>query len=195
MRKASVERKTKETSIKVSVNLDGKGAGKINTGIGFFDHMLMQIACHGLIDLNVEAKGDLHIDAHHTVEDVGICIGQALRKAWGDRKGLVRMGTAYVPLDEALTRTAIDLSGRPYFVWNVAFTAPKIGDFDVELVEEFFKSLCFNAQINLHIETLHGRNNHHIAETCFKSCARALRAATAVDPRAKAAVPSTKGTL
>jgi imidazoleglycerol-phosphate dehydratase len=194
MRQATIERQTKETSIKLSINLDGTGTHAINTGIGFFDHMLTQLACHGMMDIVIEAKGDLHIDAHHTVEDVGIALGHALRQAWGDRKGVARMGTAYVPLDEALTRTVIDLSGRPYFVWDVTFNAPKIGDFDTELVEEFFKSLCFNAQMNLHITMLAGKNNHHIAETCFKSCARALRQAVTIDPRAKDVV-STKGVL
>jgi imidazoleglycerol-phosphate dehydratase len=194
MRSATIERKTKETTIKATINLDGTGQCDVRTGIGFLDHMLAQIACHGLIDLSVIADGDLHIDAHHTVEDVGIVLGQALRQAWGERKGIMRMGTAYVPLDETLTRSVIDLSGRPYFVWQVNFTAAKIGDFDVELVEEFFKSLCFNAQVNLHITTLYGRNNHHIAETCFKSLARALRQAVTLDQR-QIHVASTKGVL
>jgi imidazoleglycerol-phosphate dehydratase len=195
MRKATVKRKTKETDISVSVDLDGSGRGEIATGIGFLDHMLEQLARHGLLDLTVKAKGDLHIDQHHTTEDVGIVIGQALRQALGERAGIARYADVHLPMDEALTRCAIDVSGRPYLVWNVKFTRPKIGDFDTELFREFFQALAQNAGITLHVETLYGKNNHHIAETCFKAVARALRAAVAIDPRQGTRVPSTKGSL
>jgi imidazoleglycerol-phosphate dehydratase len=195
MRKASIKRKTRETDISVAVNLDGTGASDIATGIGFLDHMLEQIARHGLIDLSIKAKGDLHIDQHHTTEDVGIAIGQALKEALADRAGVARYADVHLPMDEALTRAAIDISGRPYLVWKVAFSQPKIGDFDSELVREFFHALAHNAGITLHVETLYGGNNHHIAETCFKAVARALRAAVAIDPRQGNRIPSTKGSL
>ncbi len=195
MRKATVKRKTKETDISVSVDLDGSGRGEIATGIGFLDHMLEQLARHGLLDLTVNAKGDLHIDQHHTTEDVGIVLGQALKQALGERAGIARYADVHLPMDEALTRCAIDVSGRPYLVWKVAFTRPKIGDFDTELFREFFQALAQNAGITLHVETLYGKNNHHIAETCFKAVARALRVAIAIDPRQGSRVPSTKGSL
>lgn len=195
MRSASVKRKTKETDISVTLDLDGSGRSEIATGIGFLDHMLEQLSRHGLIDLDVKAKGDLHIDQHHTTEDVGIVIGQALRQALGERAGISRYADVHLPMDEALTRAAIDVSGRPYLVWKVEFTRPKIGDFDTELFREFFQALAQNAGITLHVETLYGRNNHHIAETCFKAVARALRAAVAIDPRQGNRVPSTKGSL
>ncbi|MBK7685443.1 MAG: imidazoleglycerol-phosphate dehydratase HisB [Rhodocyclaceae bacterium] len=195
MRQSEVTRNTLETKIRVALNLDGTGISKLNTGIGFFDHMLDQLARHGLIDLEVSAVGDLHIDAHHTVEDVGITIGQALAKAWGDKKGLRRYGHAYVPLDEALSRVVLDLSGRPGLVFNVPFTRAMIGEFDVDLVHEFFQGLVNHAGITLHIDALAGDNSHHQAETVFKAFARALRIACEVDPRAASSIPSTKGTL
>jgi len=194
MRSAEVKRKTLETEISVRLDLDGSGKSKLATGVGFFDHMLDQIARHGMIDLEIEAKGDLHIDAHHTVEDVGITFGQALAKALGDKKGLRRYGHAYVPLDEALARAVIDLSGRPGLVFDVPFTRPTIGEFDVDLVREFFQGFVNHAAITVHIDCLRGDNAHHQAETVFKAFARALRAATEVDPRA-GGVPSTKGSL
>ena len=195
MRSASIERKTKETEIEVTLDLDGTGRAEISTGIGFFDHMLDQLARHGLIDLAVRAKGDLHIDQHHTVEDVGIAIGLAFRKALGDLKGITRYADTHLVMDEAMTRAAVDVSGRPYLVWKVAFTRPKVGDFDTELFKEFFQAFAQNAAITLHIENLYGDNNHHIAETCFKAVARTLRAAVAIDPRQGDRVPSTKGKL
>ena len=195
MRTATVKRKTKETDISLTVVLDGTGKANIATGIGFFDHMIEQIARHSLIDITVKAKGDLHIDQHHTVEDVGIALGTALRQALGDLKGITRYADVHLPMDEALTRCAIDISGRPFLVWKVAFTRGKIGGFDSELFREFFQALAQNAQITLHVETLYGRNNHHIAESCFKALARALRVAVAIDPRQKGRVPSTKGSL
>jgi imidazoleglycerol-phosphate dehydratase len=195
MRRATITRKTKETDISVTVDLDGTGKAEISTGVGFFDHMLEQVARHSLIDVTVAAKGDLHIDQHHTVEDVGIALGQALRQALGDSKGISRYADVHLPMDEVLTRCAIDVSGRPYLVWKVDFTRGKIGDFDSELCREFFQALAQNALITLHIENLYGRNNHHIAETCFKALARALRAAVAIDPRQEGRVPSTKGSL
>ena len=195
MREARVQRKTKETDIAVTVGLDGTGKADIATNIGFFDHMIEQIARHSLIDITLKAKGDLHIDQHHTVEDVGIALGMALHQALGDLKGISRYADVHLPMDEALTRCAIDISGRPYLVWKVAFTRGKIGDFDTELFREFFRALAQNAQITLHIETLYGRNNHHIAETCFKALARALRTAVSIDPRQKGRIPSTKGRL
>ena len=195
MRKATVTRKTRETEVSVTVDLDGTGAAGIATGIGFFDHMLEQLARHGLIDLKIGAKGDLHIDQHHTTEDVGIVLGQALAKALGDRAGIARYADVHLPMDEALTRAAIDVSGRPYLVWKVEFSRSKIGEFDTELLREFFQALAQNAGITLHVETLYGRNNHHIAETCFKAVARALRLAVAIDPRQAGRVPSTKGSL
>jgi imidazoleglycerol-phosphate dehydratase len=195
MRSATIQRKTKETDISVTVDLDGTGKADIATGVGFFDHMLEQVARHSLIDVTVAAKGDLHIDQHHTVEDVGIALGQALRRALGESKGITRYADVHLPMDEVLTRCAIDVSGRPYLVWKVAFTRGKIGDFDSELFREFFQALAQNALVTLHIETLYGHNNHHIAETCFKALARALRAAVAIDPRQEGRVPSTKGSL
>jgi imidazoleglycerol-phosphate dehydratase len=195
MRNATLKRNTKETKIAVGVDLDGKGKADIATGIGFFDHMLEQLARHSLIDISIKAGGDLHIDQHHTVEDVGIALGSALRQALGDLKGITRYADVHLPMDEALTRCAVDVSGRPYLVWKVAFTRSKIGDFDTELFREFFQAFAQNAQITLHVETLYGRNNHHIAETCFKALARALRGAVAIDPRDKDRIPSTKGSL
>ncbi len=195
MRQADVTRNTLETKIRVALDLDGTGVSKLATGVGFFDHMLDQIARHGLIDLTVEAQGDLHIDAHHTVEDVGISIGQALAKALGDKKGLRRYGHAYVPLDEALSRVVVDLSGRPGLVFNVPFTRATIGEFDVDLVREFFQGLVNHANITVHIDALRGDNSHHQAETVFKAFARALRMACEADPRAAGAIPSTKGSL
>ena len=195
MRQAEITRNTLETKIRVVLNLDGTGAGSLATGVGFFDHMLDQIARHGLIDLTVEAKGDLHIDAHHPVEDVGIAIGQALAKALGDKKGLRRYGHAYVPLDEALSRAVVDLSGRPGLVFAVPFSRATVGEFDVDLVREFFQGLVNHAGITVHIDTLRGDNAHHQAETVFKAFARALRMAVEADPRAAGAVPSTKGAL
>lgn len=195
MRQADVSRTTTETRIRVALDVDGSGVAKLATGIGFFDHMLDQIARHGLIDLNIEADGDLHIDAHHTVEDVGITFGQALARALGDKKGLRRYGHAYVPLDEALARVVVDLSGRPGLVFNVPFARAMIGGFDVDLIREFFQGLVNHAAITLHIDVLRGDNAHHQAETVFKAFARALRMATEVDPRAVSLIPSTKGSL
>lgn len=195
MRHAEVSRHTLETRIRVAINLDGNGTSQIATGVGFFDHMLDQIARHGRIDLAIEAKGDLHIDAHHTVEDVGIALGQALAKAVGDKTGLRRYGDAHVPLDEALSRVVIDLSGRPGLVFHVPFTRAMIGEFDVDLIREFFQGLVNHAAITVHIDNLRGENSHHQAETVFKAFGRALRAACEVDPRATGEVPSTKGTL
>ncbi|MFO1184710.1 MAG: imidazoleglycerol-phosphate dehydratase HisB [Bauldia sp.] len=195
MRTATVERRTKETEVVVTVDLDGTGRFAVETGIGFLDHMLEQLSRHSLIDLTVRAKGDLHIDQHHTTEDVGIALGQALRQALGEMKGIARYADVHLPMDEALTRVAIDVSGRPYLVWNVAFPSLKVGDFDTELFREFFQAFAQNAAITLHVENLYGANSHHIAETCFKALARALRAAVAVDPRQAGSVPSTKGRL
>ena len=194
-RTASVSRRTKETEIAVTVDLDGKGASKISTGVGFFDHMLDQLSRHSLIDMTIEAKGDLHIDDHHTVEDTGIAIGQAIAKALDERRGIVRYASLDLAMDETLTRAAIDVSGRPFLVWDVRFSSPKIGTFDTELVREFFQALAQNAGITLHVTNHYGANNHHIAETCFKAVARALRAAIEHDPRQEGAIPSTKGTL
>jgi imidazoleglycerol-phosphate dehydratase len=195
MRKASIERKTTETEISVSVDLDGKGAYDVKTGIGFLDHMLEQLARHSLIDIKLKARGDLHIDFHHTAEDSGIALGQAVAKALGDRKGIRRYASLFLPMDEALTRAAIDVSGRPYLVWKVDFSTPKIGEFDTELVREWFQAFAMNAGVTLHVETLHGDNNHHIAESCFKALARALSEAIEIDPRQKDRIPSTKGSL
>ena len=195
MRKAEVKRETRETRISVSVNLDGDGTHDVKTGIGFLDHMLEQLGRHGLIDLVVHAEGDLHIDMHHTTEDVGIVIGQAVAKALGERRGIRRYASVHLAMDEALTRVAIDVSGRPYLVWKVALPRAKLGDFDTELVREWFHAFAHNAGITLHVETLYGDNTHHIVETCFKGLARALREAVAIDERAPDAVPSTKGTL
>jgi len=195
MRDASITRKTAETQISVRLNLDGTGVAKIATGVPFLDHMLDQVARHGMIDLEVDAKGDLHIDAHHTVEDIGIAIGQALAKALGDKKGVRRFGHAYVPLDEALSRVVLDLSGRPGLEFNVPFTRGRIGEFDVDLVSEFFQGMVNHALFTLHIDNLRGVNAHHQCETVFKAFARALRTAVEPDPRAAGTVPSTKGAL
>jgi imidazoleglycerol-phosphate dehydratase len=195
MRRATIMRKTNETEITVTVALDGGGTARVATGIGFFDHMLEQVARHSGIDLEIAGKGDLHIDMHHTVEDTGIALGQAVRKALGERKGIARYADVHLPMDETLTRVAIDLSGRPFLVFKSDFPAPKIGEFDTELVREFFQAFAINAAITLHVETLYGANSHHIAESCFKGLARALRAAIAVDVRRKDEIPSTKGSL
>ena len=195
MRKASIERKTKETAIKVELNLDGTGDYKINTGIGFLDHMLEQISRHSLIDLTVEAKGDLHIDFHHTTEDTGWAIGEAFAKALGDKRGIVRYGHSYIPMDETLSRVALDLSNRPYLIWKVEFSKPKLGDMYTELFKEWFQAFSQSAGATLHIENLYGDNNHHIVESCYKGLARALRVAIDQDPRKKDDVPSTKGVL
>ena len=194
-RTANLSRKTRETDIALNINLDGAGDASIATGVGFFDHMLDLLSRHSLIDLNVKAKGDLHIDPHHTVEDVGIVLGQALEKSLADKRGIYRYGWAIVPMDESLAQVAIDLSGRPAFVFNVKFTGPLIGQFPVELVEEFFKALAMTAKMNLHIAVPYGTNNHHIAEAIFKAVAKALRQAVSLDPRNPAGVPSTKGSL
>ncbi|WP_417433319.1 imidazoleglycerol-phosphate dehydratase HisB [Hoeflea sp.] len=194
-RRAAVARKTNETDISVSLSVDGNGTGSIATGVGFFDHMLEQLSRHSLIDMEIKAKGDLHIDDHHTVEDTGIAIGQALAKALGDRKGINRYASLDLAMDETLTRAAIDISGRPFLVWDVTFTSPKIGTFDTELVREFFQALAQHGGITLHVINLYGANNHHIAETCFKAVARVLRVACEVDPRQKDRIPSTKGSL
>src|SRR6266702_6399334 len=195
MRKASIRRSTKDTDVEVAVDLDGTGVASISPGIGFLDHMLELLARHSRIDLTVKAKGDLHIDHHHTTEDVGIALGQALKQALGDMKGITRYADVHVPMDEALTRVAIDISGRPFLVFKAQFTRPKVGTFDTELVQEWFQAFAMNAGIRLHVATLYGANDHHIAESCFKGLARALRAAFAIDPRAKDGVPSTKGVL
>jgi imidazoleglycerol-phosphate dehydratase len=195
MRKAFVSRKTKETEIEVRVDLDGQGLAEISTGIGFFDHMLEQVARHSLIDIAIIAKGDLHIDFHHTVEDTGIALGQALRQALGDMRGIQRFADVTLPMDETLTRVAIDISGRPFLVFRTEFTRPKIGEFDTELVREFFQAFATHLGANLHIETFYGENSHHIAESSFKALARALRNAVAIDTRRAAEIPSTKGIL
>lgn len=194
-RAATISRKTKETEISVSVNLDGTGVFDIATGVGFFDHMLEQLSRHSLIDMKVKAVGDLHIDDHHTIEDVGIALGQAISQALGERRGIIRYASLDLAMDETLTRAALDVSGRPFLVWNVAFSAPKIGTFDTELVREFFNALAQHAGITLHVTNHYGANNHHIAETCFKAVARTMRAAIEADPRQAGAIPSTKGTL
>jgi imidazoleglycerol-phosphate dehydratase len=195
MRTGAVKRKTKETDIEVAVDLDGTGASAVATGIGFLDHMLDLLARHSRIDIRVKALGDLHIDQHHTTEDTGIALGQALRQALGDMKGITRYSDVHVPMDEALTRVAIDISGRPFLVFRVAFGRDKVGAFDTELVREWFQAFAMNAGITLHVETLYGANDHHIAESCFKALARALRGAVAIDARAAGEVPSTKGVL
>jgi len=195
MRTSQITRKTAETDISVSVNLDGSGSYDNQTGVGFFDHMLDQLARHSLIDMKIRASGDLHIDDHHTVEDVGIALGQALAKALGDKRGIRRYGSCLLAMDDALVRTALDLSARPFLVWNVDISAPKIGMFDTELVREFFQALSTHGGITLHVDALHGFNGHHIAEATFKSVARALREAVETDPRKSDAVPSTKGAL
>ena len=194
-RQADIARRTNETDITVSVTLDGSGGRSIETGIGFFDHMLDQLSKHALIDMTISARGDLHIDQHHTVEDVGIALGQALKKALGDKAGINRYGHAYLPMDETLSRVALDFSNRAFLVWNVRFPTEKIGDFDTQLVREFFQALSANAGLTLHVETLYGENSHHIAESCFKALAKALRQAVEIDPRAGGALPSTKGAL
>jgi imidazoleglycerol-phosphate dehydratase len=195
MRRATITRKTAETDITVSITLDGQGRYDNATGIGFFDHMLDQLARHALIDMEVRATGDLHIDDHHTVEDVGIALGQALTQALGDKKGIQRYGACHLPMDDAQVRCALDLSGRPFLVWNVDFPTAKIGTFDTELVREFFQALATHGGITLHLDRLHGLNSHHIAEAAFKAVARALRQAVETDPRRADAVPSTKGAL
>jgi imidazoleglycerol-phosphate dehydratase len=195
MRSAKIQRSTTETSVSAEVNLDGTGEFAVKTGVGFLDHMLEQLSRHSLIDMKVEAKGDTHIDFHHTTEDSGIALGQAVAEALGDRKGIRRYASANLPMDEALTRAAVDVSGRPFLVWDVSFPTPKIGEFDTELVREWFQAFAMNAGITLHIENVYGANSHHIAESCFKALARALRDAVESDPRQKDRVPSTKGTL
>lgn len=194
-RVATLDRKTNETSVSLELSLDGTGTSSVATGVGFFDHMLELLARHGLLDLKVEARGDLHVDAHHTVEDVGIVLGQALDRALGAKRGIQRYGFALVPMDESLAQVAIDLSGRAAFAWRVSFPGPLIGQFPVELVEEFFKALAHAARMNLHVHVPYGTNNHHIAEAVFKAFARSLRSAVAIDPRLGDEVPSTKGSL
>ena len=194
-RTASIERRTNETSIGATVNLDGTGAYDISTGVGFLDHMLEQLARHGLIDITLKAEGDLHIDQHHTTEDSGIVLGQAFAEALGDKAGITRYGSCYLPMDETLTRVAVDVSGRPFLVWKVDFSRSKVGEMDTELFREWFQAFAQNAGITLHVENLYGENNHHIAETCYKALARALRLAVAIDPRQSGRVPSTKGQL
>ncbi|HET9161500.1 MAG TPA: imidazoleglycerol-phosphate dehydratase HisB [Caulobacteraceae bacterium] len=194
-RQGKVERRTKETAIAVSVYLDGTGRSEIATGIGFLDHMLEQLSRHSLIDLTVKAKGDLHIDFHHTTEDTGITIGEAVAKALGERTGIRRWGEATVPMDETLTRVALDASNRPYLIWKVKFSKPKLGEMDTELFKEWFQAFAQHAGLTLHVENLYGENNHHIVESCFKGLARALRQAIEIDPRKADAVPSTKGVL
>lgn len=195
MRTASIKRKTKETDIEVAVDLDGSGVSKVATGIGFFDHMLDLLARHSRIDITVKADGDLHVDYHHTTEDVGIALGQAVKQALGSMVGISRYASVYMPMDETLSRVVIDISGRPVLVFKVEFPRDKIGEFDTELVREWFNAFAVNAGVTLHVETLYGENSHHIAESCFKGLARALRAAVAIDPRAADEVPSTKGQL
>jgi len=195
MRTATIERKTRETEILVSVDLDGTGAYDIDTGIGFLDHMLESFSRHSLMDLKVRAQGDLHVDFHHTTEDTGIVIGQAIKRALGDFAGIRRFGSALIPMDETLTRVAIDLSNRPYLIWKVVFPRQKLGEMDTELFREWFQALAQNAGICLHVENIYGENSHHIVETCFKGTARALRAAIEIDERLEGVVPSTKGTL
>ena len=195
MREATITRKTAETDISVRVNLDGTGIYDNQTGVGFFDHMLDQLSRHALIDMDVRCEGDLHIDDHHTVEDVGIALGQAIAEAVGDKRGITRYGSCLLPMDDALVRAALDLSGRPFLVWNVDLPTPKIGTFDTELVREFFQAFSTHGGITLHVDALHGVNSHHIAEAAFKAVARALRDALETDPRKADAVPSTKGQL
>ena len=195
MRTGSVKRKTKETDIEVSIDLDGKGTSNISTGIGFLDHMLDLLARHSRTDITVKAKGDLHIDFHHTAEDTGIALGQAVKQALGDMKGITRYASVHMPMDETLSRVVMDISGRPVLVFKVGFARDKIGEFDTDLVREWFQAFAMNAGITLHVETLYGENGHHIAESCFKGVARALRIAVAIDPKAAGEVPSTKGSL
>jgi imidazoleglycerol-phosphate dehydratase len=194
-RTARISRNTAETAIDVSLDLDGTGAYAVSTGIGFFDHMLEQLSRHSLIDLNVKTVGDLHIDQHHTTEDTGIAIGEALAKALGDKRGIARYGEAHAPMDETLTRVALDISGRPFLVWKVPLTTQRLGEWDTELIEHWFHSFAGSAGLTLHVETLYGANNHHIVESCFKGLARALRQAVSLDPRKGDAIPSTKGML
>jgi imidazoleglycerol-phosphate dehydratase len=194
-RRAKVTRKTKETAITASVDLDGTGAYDVATGVGFLDHMIEQLARHSLIDITLKAEGDLYIDQHHTTEDSGIVLGQAIAEALGEKKGIARYGSAYLPMDETLTRIALDVSGRPFLVWNVEFTRGKIGEMDTELFREWFQAFAQHAGLTLHVETLYGENSHHIAETCYKALARALRQAISLDPRQQGRVPSTKGRL
>lgn len=194
-RQATISRSTKETEISATVDLDGTGSYDIATGIGFLDHMLEQLARHALIDIKLKAKGDLHVDFHHTTEDAGIVLGQAIAKAVGDKQGITRYASVHLPMDETLTRVALDVSGRPFLVWNVEFTRPKLGEMDTELFREWFQAFAQNAGLTLHVETLYGDNNHHIAETCFKGLARALRQALTVDERQAGRIPSTKGSL
>ncbi len=195
MRKATIDRKTTETQVSATVDVDGTGRFDIKTGVGFLDHMLEQLSRHSLIDVTLVVKGDTHIDDHHTTEDSGIALGQAVAKALGDRKGIRRYASSLLPMDETLSRAALDVSGRPFLVWNVAFPTQKVGSFDTELVREWFQAFAMNAGITLHVETLYGANSHHIAESCFKALARALRDALETDPRQKDRVPSTKGSL
>lgn len=194
-RQATITRKTKETQITASVDLDGQGKYDVHTGIGFLDHMLEQLARHSLIDIELKAEGDLHIDYHHTTEDTGIVLGQAVGEALGDKQGIARYASVALPMDEVLTRVALDVSGRPFLVWRVDFSRPKVGEMDTELFREWFQAFAQNSGITCHVETLYGENNHHIAETCYKGLARALREAVALDPRQAGRVPSTKGTL
>ena len=195
MRKGSVNRETKETSIQVDVNLDGTGKSNISTGIGFLDHMVEQIAKHSLIDIDLKAKGDLHIDLHHTTEDSGIAFGEALKEALGDKKGIKRYASATIPMDETLSRVSLDISNRPYLVWNVKLAVEKLGEMDTELFKEWYHAFSQSAGITLHVENIYGENSHHIIESCFKGLARALRDAVQVDPRAQNIIPSTKGTI
>jgi imidazoleglycerol-phosphate dehydratase len=195
MRTATVQRQTSETSISVEVNLDGTGIYEVSTGIGFLDHMLEQLSRHSLIDLKVMTKGDLHVDQHHTTEDTGIAIGEAIAKALGDKKGITRYGHAYAPMDETLTRCALDISGRPWLVFKADFSMPRLGEWDTELIEHWFHSFAQAAGITLHVENLYGSNNHHVVESCYKALARALRVAVEIDPRKADSIPSTKGML
>lgn len=195
MRTGDITRNTKETAIAVRVDLDGTGAYSVATGIGFLDHMIEQLSRHSLIDMSVECKGDLHVDQHHTTEDVGIAIGEAVAKALGDKRGIARYGEAHSPMDETLTRCALDISGRPFLVWKVPLTVQRLGEWDTELIEHWFHSFAGAAGVTLHVETLYGSNNHHIVESCFKALARALRQAVEIDPRKGGAIPSTKGIL
>ena len=194
-RTGSISRKTKETSIDVTLTIDGTGVSQMQTGVGFFDHMLDQLARHSLMDISVKAEGDLHIDTHHTVEDCGWAVGSAFAEAIGDRSGICRYGSFYLPMDEAMSRVAVDVSGRPFLIWNVQLTSPKIGEMDTEVFREFFQAFSQAAGITLHVETLYGVNSHHMIESCFKALARALRIATTIDPREAGRVPSTKGVL
>lgn len=193
-RSFEIDRKTAETEIKLVLNLDGSGRSSLSTGLGFLDHMLTLFARHSLVDLEVFCKGDTHVDGHHSAEDIGICLGQAIERSLGDKKGIYRYGHMSLPMDETLVQVAIDFSGRPYFVWNVTFPTPRVGDFDTELVEEYWHAVCVQAKMNLHVNLQYGRNSHHIAEAIFKALARAMRQAWAIDPR-EPGVPSTKGTL